>query len=121
MVSSNILPIGIGVENQQSPCTYLLVFSITKFLHPPPPLIFSVWQKLETENVEFFRAYYTRLVLKQQIMEFNRLLDRQVELMHLNPTAVASLPTSNGSHIPAVSSLPNSNGSHIPTSKFLPP
>ncbi|KAJ1404184.1 hypothetical protein SESBI_26781 [Sesbania bispinosa] len=73
-----------------------------------------VWQKLEEENEEFFQAYYTRLVLKQQIMEFNRLLDRQVQAMHSHSTAVPSLPTSNGSHIPAVSSLSTSNGSHIP-------
>nr|KYP46336.1 hypothetical protein KK1_032058 [Cajanus cajan] len=65
-----------------------------------------VWQKLEEENEEFFQAYYARLVLKQQIMQFNKLLDQQVQLMQLHSTAVASLPTSNGSHIPAVSSLP---------------
>ncbi|KAH1258004.1 hypothetical protein GmHk_03G007847 [Glycine max] len=72
------------------------------------------WQKLEEENEEFFKAYYARLVLKQQIMQFNKLLDQQVQLMQLHSSAVASLPMSNGSHIPAVSSLPNSNGSHIP-------
>ncbi|TKY62684.1 hypothetical protein E2542_SST12542 [Spatholobus suberectus] len=73
-----------------------------------------VWQKLEEENEEFFKAYYARLVLKQQILQFNKLLDQQVQLMQLHSSAVASLPASNGSHIPAVSSLPNSNGSHIP-------
>ncbi|RZB47752.1 hypothetical protein D0Y65_051361 [Glycine soja] len=73
-----------------------------------------VWQKLEEENEEFFKAYYARLVLKQQIMQFNKLLDQQVQLMQLHSSTVASLPTSNGSHIPAVSSLPSSNGSHIP-------
>ncbi|KAG5043278.1 hypothetical protein JHK87_007193 [Glycine soja] len=73
-----------------------------------------VWQKLEEENEEFFKAYYARLVLKQQIMQFNKLLDQQVQLMQLHSSAVASLPMSNGSHIPAVTSLPNSNGSHIP-------
>ncbi|XP_057437994.1 uncharacterized protein LOC130730104 isoform X7 [Lotus japonicus] len=88
-----------------------------------------VWQKLEEENEEFFRAYYTRLMLKQQIVEFNRLLDQQLHLMHSNSLsasngshnpAVASLPASNGSHISAVSSLSNSNGSHIPTIASLP-
>ncbi|XP_057437992.1 uncharacterized protein LOC130730104 isoform X5 [Lotus japonicus] len=88
-----------------------------------------VWQKLEEENEEFFRAYYTRLMLKQQIVEFNRLLDQQLHLMHSNSLsasngshnpAVASLPASNGSHISAVSSLSNSNGSHIPTISSLP-
>uniref|UniRef100_A0A2N9HUR8 Angiotensin-converting enzyme 2 n=1 Tax=Fagus sylvatica TaxID=28930 RepID=A0A2N9HUR8_FAGSY len=59
-----------------------------------------VWQKLEEENREFFKAYYLRLMVKQQINEFNRLLDQQVQLMRqMQPTGVASLPTSNGSHI----------------------
>ncbi|CAL0326602.1 unnamed protein product [Lupinus luteus] len=79
-----------------------------------------VWQKLEEENQEFFRAYYLRLMVKQQIQEFNRLLEQQVQLMHLHPTAVSSLPNSNGSHIPTVASLPNSNGSHISSVASLP-
>ncbi|KAF7804024.1 two-component response regulator ARR-A family [Senna tora] len=66
-----------------------------------------VWQKLEEENQEFFRAYYLRLVVKQQITEFNRLLEQQMHLMNqLQPTAVASLPNSNGSHIPALHQNP---------------
>ncbi|CAK7340213.1 unnamed protein product [Dovyalis caffra] len=60
-----------------------------------------VWQKLEEENREFFRAYYLRLKVKQQIEEFNKLLVQQAHLMRdLNSTGVASMPTSNGSHIP---------------------
>ncbi|XP_019454661.1 PREDICTED: nuclear receptor coactivator 6-like isoform X2 [Lupinus angustifolius] len=74
-----------------------------------------VWQKLEEENQEFFRAYYLMLMVKQQIQEFNSLLEQQVQLMHLQPTAASSLPNSSGSHIPAVASSPNSNGSHIHT------
>ncbi|CAL5207625.1 unnamed protein product [Lathyrus oleraceus] len=62
-----------------------------------------VWQKLEEENQEFFKAYYLRLLLKEQITEFNRLLKEQAELSQLQSTAVASLPNSNGLHI---SSLP---------------
>ncbi|CAL0310614.1 unnamed protein product [Lupinus luteus] len=73
-----------------------------------------VWQKLEEENQEFFRAYYLRLMVKQQIQEFNSLLEQQVQLMHLHPTAVSSLPNSNGSHIHTVASLTTSNGSHVP-------
>jgi uncharacterized protein (TIGR01589 family) len=41
-----------------------------------------VWQKLEEQNPEFFKAYYTRLKLKKQIMLFNHLLEQQVQLMH---------------------------------------
>lgn len=60
----------------------------------------SVWQKLEEENREFFRAYYLRLMVKNQINEFNRLLEQQVQLMRqIHPTGVASMATSNGSHI----------------------
>ncbi|KAG8058063.1 hypothetical protein GUJ93_ZPchr0002g24745 [Zizania palustris] len=40
-----------------------------------------VWQKLEEENREFFKAYYVRLMLKNQIMAFNRLLEDQHRLM----------------------------------------
>ncbi|KAJ8747715.1 hypothetical protein K2173_012665 [Erythroxylum novogranatense] len=59
-----------------------------------------VWQKLEEENREFFNAYYQRLMVKQQITEFNKLLEQQAQLMRqINPTGVASLPTSNGSHV----------------------
>ncbi|KAL6145151.1 PREDICTED: uncharacterized protein LOC101293409 [Fragaria vesca subsp. vesca] len=62
-----------------------------------------VWQKLEEENREFFSAYYLRLMVKQQIIEYNRLLEQQARLMHqLHSTGVSSIPTSNGSHIPSM-------------------
>lgn len=59
-----------------------------------------VWQKLEEQNQNFFRAYHLRLMVKEQISEFNRLLGRQVELMHQVPHGVSFAPMSNGSHIP---------------------
>lgn len=59
-----------------------------------------VWQKLEEQNQEFFRAYHLRLMVKEQIMDFNKLLGRQVELMHQVPRGVSFNPMSNGSHIP---------------------
>jgi uncharacterized protein (TIGR01589 family) len=37
-----------------------------------------VWQKLEEQNPEFFRCYYTRLKLKAQVVMFNHLLEQQV-------------------------------------------
>ncbi|VVA97087.1 unnamed protein product [Arabis nemorensis] len=59
-----------------------------------------VWQKLEEENREFFKAYYLRLVVKHQIMEFNKLLEQQVHHMsQMHQTGVASVRNSNGSHI----------------------
>ncbi|KAK4377979.1 hypothetical protein RND71_004275 [Anisodus tanguticus] len=56
-----------------------------------------VWQKLEEENHEFFRAYHLRLMVKNQIERFNDLLERQVESMQMFPTG--SIPMSNGSQI----------------------
>lgn len=62
-----------------------------------------VWQKLEEENQEFFRAYNLRLVVKDQIMRFNRLLERQVELMRqMCLSGTATNPMSNGAHIQSV-------------------
>lgn len=65
-----------------------------------PKITELVWQKLEEENQEFFQAYYLRLLVKEQIMEFNNLLARQVELKHqVGRAGVAFMPMSNGSHI----------------------
>lgn len=59
-----------------------------------------VWLKLEEENREFFKSYHLRLKVKQQIMEFNKLIEEQVRLMHqVNPAGVGSIPSCNGSHI----------------------
>ncbi|CAI9099673.1 OLC1v1036531C1 [Oldenlandia corymbosa var. corymbosa] len=55
-----------------------------------------VWQKLEEENQEFFRAYHLRLIVKDQIVRFNELLERQNQLMH----HICSSEFSNGSQIP---------------------
>ncbi|EPS70561.1 hypothetical protein M569_04203, partial [Genlisea aurea] len=54
-----------------------------------------VWQKLEAENPEFFRAYHVRLIVKEQITKFNRLLERQLELM--GDMSKGSVILSNGS------------------------
>ncbi|KAL3518940.1 hypothetical protein ACH5RR_021529 [Cinchona calisaya] len=60
-----------------------------------------VWQKLEEENREFFNAYYLMLMVKKQIMEFNKLLSEQVELMRqFGPAGIVSISVSNGSHLP---------------------
>ncbi|KAJ8497550.1 hypothetical protein OPV22_008102 [Ensete ventricosum] len=58
-----------------------------------------VWQKLEEENREFFEAYHIRLILKNQILLFNMLLEKQVELMQTAcPSGVAILPIPNASN-----------------------
>ncbi|CAH2054239.1 unnamed protein product [Thlaspi arvense] len=59
-----------------------------------------LWQKLEEENREFFKAYYLRLMVKHQIMEFNKLLEQQVHHMQqMHPSGVTSVQNTNGSHI----------------------
>ncbi|CAN6335970.1 unnamed protein product [Urochloa humidicola] len=67
-----------------------------------------VWQKLEEENSEFFRAYYIRLKLKKQINLFNHLLEHQYNLMKYPvPQQVPFAPTPNGIHpMPAVNNMP---------------
>ncbi|XP_071698757.1 uncharacterized protein [Rutidosis leptorrhynchoides] len=66
-----------------------------------PSITELVWQKLEEQNQEFFKGYHLRLMVKDQIMEFNKLLDRQAALMHqLGSTGGNFQPKSNGSHIP---------------------
>ncbi|XP_010490905.1 PREDICTED: uncharacterized protein LOC104768600 [Camelina sativa] len=62
-----------------------------------------VWQKLEEENRDFFRAYYLRLKVKYQIMEYNELLEQQANYMRLiHPTRGASNQHRNGSHVPSM-------------------
>ncbi|XP_013600933.1 uncharacterized protein LOC106411610 isoform X2 [Brassica napus] len=61
-----------------------------------------VWQKLEEENADFFRAYYIRLKLKKQIILFNHLLEHQYHLMRYPPTHVP----------PKISLAPIPNGMH---------
>nr|XP_009380517.1 PREDICTED: uncharacterized protein LOC103968895 isoform X1 [Musa acuminata subsp. malaccensis]XP_009380518.1 PREDICTED: uncharacterized protein LOC103968895 isoform X1 [Musa acuminata subsp. malaccensis]XP_009380519.1 PREDICTED: uncharacterized protein LOC103968895 isoform X1 [Musa acuminata subsp. malaccensis]XP_009380520.1 PREDICTED: uncharacterized protein LOC103968895 isoform X1 [Musa acuminata subsp. malaccensis]XP_018675564.1 PREDICTED: uncharacterized protein LOC103968895 isoform X1 [ len=65
-----------------------------------------VWQKLEEENSEFFRAYYIRLKLKKQIILFNHLLEHQYHLMKYPIQPKVPLPPiQNGIH-PVPVSLP---------------
>ncbi|KAG6502200.1 hypothetical protein ZIOFF_042089 [Zingiber officinale] len=65
-----------------------------------------VWQKLEEENQEFFKAYHLRLILKNQIIVFNNLLEKQVELMRKACLpGDAALPFTNGSNSLACMSI----------------
>jgi hypothetical protein len=67
-----------------------------------------VWQKLEEENRDFFKAYYVRLMLMNQITAFNKLLEQQYEIMTKDhPSGMPSVP-------PAAP-----NGSNSNTCKFL--
>ncbi|KAL5719006.1 hypothetical protein ACHQM5_011845 [Ranunculus cassubicifolius] len=65
-----------------------------------------VWQKLEEENAEFFRAYYIRLKLKKQIILFNHLLEHQYHLTYSVQPKVPMAPIQNGIHPMPVNNLP---------------
>ncbi|GMI66786.1 hypothetical protein like AT2G46420 [Hibiscus trionum] len=66
-----------------------------------------VWQKLEEENADFFRAYYIRLKLKKQILLFNHLLEHQYHMMKYPvPPKVPLAPIQNGIHPMPVNNLP---------------
>nr|CAB3448801.1 unnamed protein product [Digitaria exilis] len=71
-----------------------------------------VWQKLEEENREFFKAYYVRLMLMSQITAFNKLLEQQYQIMSKDhPSGVPSMPpAANGSN----SSTLNQNVPFLP-------
>ena len=55
-------------------------------------LVFSsfelVWQKLEEENPEFFKAYYVKLKLIDQINTFNHLLEQQYHMTKMHPSGI---------------------------------
>ncbi|KAK3037037.1 hypothetical protein RJ639_031611 [Escallonia herrerae] len=85
-----------------------------------------VWKKLEEENQEFFKAYHLRLMVKEQIVEFNRLLARQVELMHQVGPGASFIPMSNGSHISPMQQnsacyAPENNGHALKTESIQQP
>ncbi|MCL7032310.1 hypothetical protein MKW94_017275 [Papaver nudicaule] len=68
-----------------------------------------VWEKLEEENTEFFRAYYIRLKLKKQIFLFNHLLAHQYHLMSYQvpvPPKIPLAPIQNGIHPMPANNLP---------------
>lgn len=50
-----------------------------------PSFTTLVWRKLEEQNPEFFKAYYVRLKLKDQINMFNYLLVQQVQVSEALP------------------------------------
>ncbi|KAK3218999.1 hypothetical protein Dsin_012969 [Dipteronia sinensis] len=64
-----------------------------------PGITNLIWQKLEEENADFFKAYYIRLKLKRQITMFNKLLEQQYLLMESHgPQKVPLASMQNGSH-----------------------
>lgn len=85
-----------------------------------------VWSKLEEQNSEFFRCYYTRLKLKAQIIMFNHLLEQQVSVVqkmqhgfggHINSLGNNTLH-GNGNASATSSGIPlfQGGGKHVATS-----
>lgn len=73
-----------------------------------------VWQKLEEQNPDFFRSYYTRLKLKDQIVMFNHVLEQQVSMVQRLQRAYYMPPAPGGAF----------NGGHMmpqPTFYVQPP
>lgn len=58
-----------------------VVFTLHQQAKIEPGFTQLVWQKLEEQNPDFFRAYFTRLKLKDQINLFNHLLEQQVNVV----------------------------------------
>ncbi|XP_075488528.1 uncharacterized protein LOC142527570 isoform X2 [Primulina tabacum] len=74
-----------------------------------------VWQKLEEENPNFFRAYYIRLKLKKQIISFNNLLAHQYHMMKYPVSPKVPLaPMQNGIH-----SVPGKLLENVPSFPFF--
>ncbi|KAJ4843430.1 hypothetical protein Tsubulata_021598 [Turnera subulata] len=67
-----------------------------------PEFTILVWNKLEEDNADFFKAYYLRLLLRKQINTFNGFLRHQCDLMkYAAPSAVSSIPIQDGiQHMP---------------------
>ncbi|GAV74881.1 A_thal_3526 domain-containing protein [Cephalotus follicularis] len=64
-----------------------------------PEFTTLVWQKLEEENTDFFRAYHIRLELKKQVLLFNHLLEYQYHQMKYPvPPKVPLAPIQSGIH-----------------------
>ncbi|KAL4383596.1 hypothetical protein GQ457_15G025960 [Hibiscus cannabinus] len=60
-----------------------------------------VWQKLEEENADFFRAYYIRLKLKKHILLLNHFLEHQSHMMKYSvPPNVPLAPMQNVNNLP---------------------
>ncbi|KAL2507934.1 hypothetical protein Fot_31581 [Forsythia ovata] len=68
--------------------------------HQDPDVAEIVWHRLETQNPEFFKAYHLMRLVRQQIVEFNRLLSEQAELMRRTGlSGMTSVPMSNESNV----------------------
>lgn len=64
------------------------VYALQENSRIDPAFTTLVWQKLEEQNPDFFKAYYQRLKVKQQIVLFNYYVGRQADLMKVRRPGV---------------------------------
>ena len=57
------------------------MFTLQAHASVAPGFTALVWGQLEAQNADFFRAYYLRLKLKDQVVLFNHLLEQQVGML----------------------------------------
>jgi len=57
------------------------MFTLQAHAAVAPGFTALVWGQLEAQNADFFRAYYLRLKLKDQVVLFNHLLEQQVGML----------------------------------------
>lgn len=93
--------------------TLQVVYTLQQQAKIEPGFTQLVWQKLEEQNPDFFKAYYTRLKLKDQIVLFNHLLEQQVAMFQkmqrqcMAPAGAPCQPTLTFRlHAPGSSTLP---------------
>mmetsp|Transcript_22061 Transcript_22061/g.42048 ORF Transcript_22061/g.42048 Transcript_22061/m.42048 type:complete len:518 (-) Transcript_22061:224-1777(-) len=70
-----------------------------------------VWQKLEEQNPDFFKAYYTRLKVKDQIELFNTMLEYHVQVLQKTRAGVGTAAGVSGA---APMAVPAANLMHGP-------
>ena len=56
---------------------YLLFFIARRPVILPHTMSFAVWEKMESSNRDFFKAYHIRLRLKTHITSFNMMAEKQ--------------------------------------------
>ncbi|KAJ6411057.1 hypothetical protein OIU84_007750 [Salix udensis] len=79
-----------------------VVKTLLRYARIPPGFTSIVWNRLEQENTEFFKAYYIKLILKKQIAKFNELLeDHHKLLLYAAPLEAPLAPMQEGiKHMP---------------------
>nr|GEV65099.1 ribonuclease H-like domain-containing protein [Tanacetum cinerariifolium] len=67
-----------------------------------------VWQTLEEQNQDFFKAYYPRLILKEQITKFNNLVRQQAAVINqLKNRHEVVVPSGQSYYIPPMHQIPH--------------